>query len=86
MTLFLMDPYMMECNVREHMAERDLLFQDAVAARLKDYDPEADTTSQTSYLETLHTRLQATDLPQKLQAISEKSPDVLGAILKEGKV
>jgi hypothetical protein len=68
------------------MAERDLLFQDAIAALLKDYAPEADTASQTAYLETLHTRLQATDLPQKLQAIPEKSPDLLGIILKEGKV
>lgn len=76
----------LECYFREHMAERDLLFQDAVAAQLQDYDPEADTTSQTSYLETLHTRLQATDLPQKLQAIPEKSPDLLAVILNEGKV
>jgi hypothetical protein len=52
---------------REHMAERDLLFQDAIAAQLK-------------------SSLQATDLPQKLQAIPEKSPDLLGVMLKEGKV
>jgi len=82
----LIDACVMECYFREHMAERDLLFQDAVAAQLKDYAPEADIASQTSYLETLHTRLQATDLPQKLQAIPEKSPDLLGVILKEGKV
>ncbi len=82
----LIDAYVMECYFRDHMAERDLLFQDAVAAQLQDYDPEADTASQTSYLETLQTRLQTTDLPQKLQAIPEKSPDLLGVILKEGKV
>ena len=74
-----------KCDFRKHMAERDLLFQDVVAAQLKDYAPEADTANQTTYPETLHTRLQATDLPQKLQAIPEKSPDLLGVILKEGK-
>jgi type I restriction-modification system DNA methylase subunit len=82
----LIDACVMECYFREHMAERDLLFQDAIAALLKDYDPEADTASQTAYLEALHTRLQAADLPQKLQDIPEKSPDLLGVILKEGKV
>ena len=82
----LIDACIMECYFREHMAERDLLFQDAVAAQLKDYDPEADTASQTTFLKTLHTQLQAADLPKKLQAIPEKSPDLLGVILKEGKV
>ncbi len=72
--------------LHEHMVERDLLFQDPVAAQLQDYDPEADTATQPSYLEALHTRLQATELPQKLQAIPGKSPDLLGVILKEGKV
>jgi hypothetical protein len=38
------------------------------------------------YLEALHTRLQATDLPQKLKAIPKKRPDLLGVILKEGTV
>ncbi len=82
----LIDACVMECYFRDHMADRNLLFQDAVAAQLKDHDPEADEAAQTRYLETLHTRLQATDLPQKLQAIPEKSPDLLGVILKEGKV
>ena len=86
MNLQHIDACVMECYFREHMAERDLIFQDAVAAQLQDYDPEADTASQSSYLETCHTRLQATDLPQKLQAIPKKSPDLLGVILKEGKV
>ena len=82
----LIDACAMECYFREHMAERDLLFQNALAAQLQDYDPEADTACQTTNFETLHTRLQVTDLPQKLQAIPEKSPDLLGVILKEGKV
>jgi hypothetical protein len=76
----------MKCYFREHMAERDLLFQDAVAAQLQDYDSEADTASQTSCIETLHARRQATGLPQKLQAIPKTSLDLLGVILKEGKV
>jgi REP element-mobilizing transposase RayT/type I restriction-modification system DNA methylase subunit len=82
----LIDACVMECYFREHMAERDLLFHDAIASILSDYDPEADTDKQTSYLESLHARLQATDLPQKLESIPEKSPDLLGVILKEGKV
>jgi hypothetical protein len=32
------------------------------------------------------TRLQATDLPAKLKSLPEKSPNLLGVILKEGKV
>ena len=82
----LIDACVIECYFREHMAESDLLFQDAVATQLKDYDPDADEASQATYLKALHTRLQATDLPQKLQAIPEKSPNLLGVILKEGKV
>lgn len=86
MTADLINACVMECYFTDHMAERELLFQDAVAAQLKDYNLEADEASQTEYLEALHTRLQTTDLPQKLQAIPEKSPDLLGVILKEGKV
>ncbi len=69
----------------EHMAERDLLFQDAVADTLRVSAPPREHLS-LHHLGTLHTRLEATDLPQKLQAIPEKSPDLLGVILKEGKV
>ena len=82
----LIDACVMDCYFPEHMAERDLLVQDAVAAQLKDFDPEADAANKATYLEALHIRLKATDLPLKLQAIPEKSPDLLGVILKEGKV
>ena len=73
-----------ECDFREHMAERDLLFQETVASELADFTPTSEPTPE--IIQTLVTRLQATDLPQKLKAIPEKSPDLLGVILKEGKV
>ncbi len=41
---------------------------------------------QTRYLETLHTRLQATYLPQKLKAIPEKIHNFLGVLLNDGTV
>ena len=47
---------------------------------------DADEARQVQYLEALHTRLQVTDLPQKLKAIPKKRPDLLGVILKEGTV
>jgi hypothetical protein len=104
----LIDACVMECYFREHMAERDLLFQDSVAqtflsaAASQTRMSEPPSTSQTCQSATLPpasktpptaetitklvARLQATDLPQKLKTISEKSPNLLGVILKEGKV
>lgn len=80
-----------KCYFRDHMSERDLLFQDAVDAQLKSVGqtflsaPSSEKDRQ-ECLSHLYENLQATDLPQKLQAIPQKSPDLLGVILKEGKV
>lgn len=87
----LIDACVMECYFRDHMAERNLLFQEAVAAQLKSVgqtflSASSSEKDRQECLSHLYETLQATDLPQKLQAIPGKSPDLLGVILKEGKV
>ena len=76
----------MECYFREHMAERDLLFHDTVAEALKHYKPDSTEAEQIAYIETFHQRLIAIQIPERLARIPEASPDLLGLILKEGKV
>jgi len=73
-----------ECDFREQMAERNLLFQKTVATQLADFTPTSEPSPDA--IKALVTRLKATDLSQKLAALPEKSPDLLGVILKEGKV
>ena len=80
------DIRVMECYFRDHMAERDLLFQDIVAESLKDTNPDAPQAEQLTYLETLEARLKAAGIPERLARIPTASPDLLGVILKEGKV
>ena len=82
----LIDACVMECYFREHMTERDLLFHDTVAEALQDYAPDASKTEQVSYLETVHQRLIAAQIPERIARIPEASPDLLAVILKEGKV
>lgn len=82
----LIDACVMECYFRDHMAERDLLFHDTVAEALKDYQPDAPEAEQLTYLETLEARLKAAGIPERLARIPTASPDLLGVILKEGKV
>lgn len=82
----LIDACVMECYFRDHMAERDLLFHDTVAEALKDYDPGAPEAEQLTYLATLEARLKAAGIPERLARIPTASPDLLGVILKEGKV
>ena len=81
----LIDACVMECYFREHLAEQNLLVHKTLAAQLNDYNPGADDATQTQYLEDLQNRLQASELPEKLRLIPEKSPELLGVILKEGK-
>jgi type I restriction-modification system DNA methylase subunit len=80
----LIDACVMECYFRDHMAERDLLFQDTVATQLAEFTPISDVSPEA--IEGIVTRLQATELPAKLKALPEKSPDLLAVILKQGKV
>lgn len=60
--------------------------QYTVAEALKDYNPDAPEAEQRSYLETLEARLKAAGMPERLARIPTASPDLLGVILKEGKV
>ena len=82
----LIDACVMECYFREHMAERDLLFQDTVAQALQDYNSDATEAEQLTYIESFQQRLVAAKIPERIARIPEASPDLLGVILKEGKV
>jgi hypothetical protein len=84
----LIDACVMESYFREHMAERDLLFHDAVAPNLASYDPTASVSVQRDFLTHLHQTLNAPSHPirKRLDRIITDSPDLLGVILKEGKV
>ncbi|MDB2357776.1 hypothetical protein N9V86_01520 [Opitutales bacterium] len=82
----LIDACVMECYFHEHMTERDLVFHDTVAEALQDYNRDAPEAEQVNYLETVHQRLIATQIPERLARIPEASPDLLAVILKEGKV
>jgi hypothetical protein len=84
----LIDACVMECYFREHMAERDLLFHDAVAPNLASYDPTASVSVQRDFLTHLHQTLNAPSHPirKHLDRIITDSPDLLGVILREGKV
>ncbi len=46
----LIDAGVMECDDREHMAERDLLFHDTLAPHLAAYAPEASEAQQRDFL------------------------------------
>ncbi|NBB78621.1 MAG: N-6 DNA methylase [Verrucomicrobia bacterium] len=82
----LIDACVMECYFRDHMAERGLLLQDDVASALASYNPEAPEAEQLRFIQTLHQRLTAANIPERFQRIPEASPDLLGVILKEGQV
>jgi len=82
----LIDACVMECYFRDHMAERDLLFQDDVAQALTGYHPDAPEAKQLRFIQTLHQRLTTAKIPERIQRIPAASPDLLGVILKEGKV
>ena len=82
----LIEACVMECYFLEHMAERDLLFHETVAKALGDYKPDDAEADQLACLEKLHQRLIEAKIPKRLDRISTASPDLLGVILKEGKV
>ena len=68
------------------LAERDLLFHDTVAEALQGYNPDALEAEQLNYLKTVHQRLIAAQISERLARIPESSPDLLAVILNEGKV
>ena len=87
----LIDACVMECYFREHMAERDILFHDGVAKTILSRAFPTGAETGLSQLLSLHaptdkilSRLQTSDLPEKLRLIPYKSPELLGLILKEG--
>ena len=82
----LVEACVMECYFHEHMAERGLLFHETVAKALGDYKPDDAEADQLACLEKLHQRLIEVKIPERLDRISTASPDLLGVILKEGKV
>ena len=84
----LIDACVMECYFREHMAERDLLFQDTMASYLASYDPEASDVQQLDFLAKLHQTLNASKHPirNRLLRITSDSPDLLAVIKREGEV
>jgi adenine-specific DNA-methyltransferase len=84
----LIDACVMECYFREHMAERDLLFHDAVIPHLASYDPKASERKQREFLEHFHSALNAKDskIRNRLERISKDSPDLLAVIKEEGRV
>ena len=84
----LIDACVMECYFREHMAERDLLFHDAMAPRRTAYDPEASAGKQRNFLAHLYQTLDAPNHPirKRLLRLTTDSPDFLAIIKPEGKV
>lgn len=84
----LIDACVMECYFHEHMAERDLLFLDELAAPLADYNPDAPESQQREFIQRLHDKLNApkSKIRNRLLRISADSPDLLAVIKEEGKV
>lgn len=78
----------MECYLSEYMAERDLLFHDALAKPLAAYDPDAPEAEQAEVLDHLYRTLNAPDaaVRNRLLRISADSPDLLAVIKEEGRV
>jgi len=84
----LIDACVMESYFHEHMAERDLLFHDAVAQHLAAYAPESSPAQQRDFLTYLHQTLNAPSHPirNRLLRLTADSPDLLAIIKQEGRV
>ncbi|MEP6672839.1 MAG: TaqI-like C-terminal specificity domain-containing protein, partial [Chthoniobacter sp.] len=84
----LIDACVMECYFREHMAERDLLFQDTVAPHLTACNPAASDAQRLDFLTHVHATLNAPSHPvrNRLIRLSADSPDLLAIIKQEGRV
>lgn len=84
----LLDACIMECYFREHMAERDLLFLDALDSYLTKYDPKASDQKQTEFIEHFYDTFNAPESPirNRLLRLTADSPDLLAVIKAEGKV
>lgn len=84
----LIDACVMECYFGAHMAERDLLFIDALVPHLAVYDPAASDSKQRDFIAQLYRSLNepASKIRNRLLRISADSPDLLAIIKEEGKV
>ena len=84
----LIDACIMECYFRAHMAERDLLFLDDVAANLGTNSSSATKAAQLDFLTHLHRTLNApsSKIRNRLLRLAADSPDLLAVIKHEGKV
>jgi adenine-specific DNA-methyltransferase len=84
----LIDACVMESAFRSHMAERDLLFHDTVAAALAAYASEASAAQQRDFLTHFHQTLNAPSHPirNRLLRLTADSPDLHSIIKQEGRV
>ncbi|HAJ87642.1 Eco57I restriction-modification methylase [Ectopseudomonas chengduensis] len=84
----LIDACVMECYFRDHMAERDLLFIDALVPHLAVYDPAASDSKRRDFIAQLYRSLNEPEskMRNRLLRISADSPDLLAVIKEEGKV
>ncbi len=83
----LIDACAMECYFREHMAERDLLFHDTIAAHLATHAPGASDAEQRNFLVRLYQPLNAASHPirNRLLRLTADSPDLLAVVKEEGR-
>jgi hypothetical protein len=83
----LIDACVMECYFHDHMAERDLLFLDALAPHLTAYDSVASDSSHGKFLTELYSTLNAPSHPirNRLLRLTADSPDLLAVIKLEGR-
>ena len=76
----------MECYFQKHMAERDLLFHDALAQYLDSYNPNTPDAEQQKFIEHLYRTLNAPDsvIRNRLLRLTADSPDLLAVIKNAG--
>ena len=84
----LIDACVFELYFHEHMQERELLFQSAIAALADDFDPDADESEQRLFIENLYQTANAPDHPirNRLLRLTADSPDLLAVIKEHGAV
>ena len=82
----LIDACVMECYLREHMAECDLLFHDTLTPYLASYDPKATKEKQREFLANFYQKLNAPShtVRNRLLRITSDSPNLLAIIKQAG--
>lgn len=83
----LIDACVMECYFQEHMAERDLLFHDALTLHLDGYNPDAPDPEQQQFTQHLYRTLNAPDsvIRNRLLRLTADSPNLLAVIKNAGR-